>query len=252
MISVVTASYNNLPFLKEAVNSYLSQKDVSSELIIIDGDSTDGTKDYLKELSSEHICIRFISEPDTGIYDALNKGIRCSQGDVICFLHSDDMFQDQNVLSDVYAYFENHNVDSIYGDLVYITKSQTNKIVRHWKSGNFSYSKLKHGWMPPHPAFFVKKNVYDKFGLFDTSFKIAADYDFILRVLGKHKITTKYLPRTLYRMRVGGISNRNLYTIFVKSKEDYRALCNNGYCSFLPLILKNFSKLSQFLNKKMS
>ena len=165
-----------------------------------------------------------VSEPDRGIYDALNKGIKLATGDVIGLLHSDDIYFDENVLAKVAKLFDEKEVDSVYGDLIYVDEEDTSKVFRYWKAGEFNEKSICKGWMPPHPAFFVRKNIYDLYGLYDTTLKIASDYDLILRFLGKHKISTAYLPEVLVKMRWGGKSNRSLKNIIKKSYEDYRAL----------------------------
>src|SRR3990170_6546042 len=165
-----------------------------------------------------------VSEPDEGIYDALNKGIKLATGDVIGLLHSDDVYFDENVLAKVAKLFDEKEVDSVYGDLIYVDEEDTSKVFRYWKAGEFNEKSICKGWMPPHPAFFVRKNIYDLYGLYDTTLKIASDYDLILRFLGKYKISTAYLPEVLVKMRWGGKSNRSLKNIIEKSYEDYRAL----------------------------
>ena len=191
-----------------------------------------------------------VSEPDEGIYDALNKGIKLATGDVIGLLHSDDIYFDENVLAKVALLFEEKNVGSVYGDLVYVDKKDTTKVFRYWKAGEFNENKLRKGWMPPHPSFFIRKEIYDRYGLYDTDFKIAADYDLILRFLGKHKISTLYLPEVLVKMRWGGKSNKSLGNIIQKSYEDYRALKKNTFNNpLLILFKKNLSKLPQLFKK---
>lgn len=243
-ISVITAVYNNKEMIRHALDSVSEQTYKNIEHIIIDGASTDGTKEIIESYS--RLPGIFKSEPDGGIYDALNKGVKCATGDIICFLHADDVFANDDVLTQVVQTFETENVDSLYGDLEYVSKEDTTKVIRYWKSGAYTAKRLKWGWMPPHPAFFVKRDVYTQHGLFDTSYKIAADYDFILRVLGLKSISTVYLPAVLYKMRVGGISNRSVKTIIHKSLEDYRALKSNEIGNILTLIYKNLSKVPQF------
>jgi len=243
-ISVITAVYNARETVAEAIESVLSQDYADVELVVIDGASTDGTKELL-ELYRDRIGV-FISEPDHGIYDALNKGIQHATGDVVGFLHADDLFADSAVLSTVAAAFSDTNVDAVYGDLEYVSKAEPDKVVRYWNSGTFSLSKLKHGWMPPHPTFYVRRSVYEKQGSFDTSFSIAADYDCMLRFLGRVKVKVSYIPQVMVKMRLGGASNRSLANIIRKSKEDYRALHHNGVGGLWALFWKNLSKLPQF------
>jgi len=246
-ISIITAVYNNIDTISEAIESVLSQTYDDLEYIIIDAASTDGTVDIIKQYQDK-ISI-FVSEPDNGIYDGLNKGIALATGDVIGFLHSDDLYQHNRVIGVVAEAFKNYQVDSVFGDLNYVNKEDTSKIIRYWKSGDFSFKKLHRGWMPPHPTFFVKRNVYEKFDVFDTSFKIAADYDIILRFLGKHQISTHYIPEVFIKMRVGGESNKNLKNFIQKSKDDLRAMKKNSIGHAGSLFLKNISKLRQFFIK---
>ncbi|MCF6366645.1 MAG: glycosyltransferase [Bacteroidales bacterium] len=246
-ISIITATYNSQDTILDTILSAASQTYSDIEHIIIDGKSTDNTLSIIND-NSEKIS-KIISESDEGIYDALNKGIKNATGDVICFLHADDIYTDHTIIEKAAKLFSEKQTDSIYGDLQYVAKGDTSKIIRYWKSGEFSFSKLKKAWMPPHPTFFVKKEVYDKFGLFDTSFRIAADYDIILRFLGKHKISTAYLPEVLIKMRVGGESNKSIKHIFKKMKEDVKALKKNKLGNWHTVLLKNIIKIPQLFKK---
>ena len=247
-ISVITAVYNAKDTVREAIESVLAQDYADVELVVIDGASTDGTKELL-ESCRDRIDV-LISEPDEGIYDALNKGIRHASGDVIGFLHADDLFADTGILSRVAHTFSDLGSDAIYGDLVYVSKTEPDKVVRYWQSGDYSLQKLKHGWMPPHPTFYVRRSVYEQHGSFDTSFRIAADYDCMLRFLARAKVQLAYIPSVLVKMRLGGASNRSLGNIIQKTREDYRALHNNGVGGVWALLWKNLSKLPQFFKKQ--
>jgi len=194
-ISVITAVYNAKETVREAIESVLAQDYVDVELVVIDGASTDGTKELL-ESCRDRIDV-LISEPDEGIYDALNKGIRHATGDVVGFLHADDLFADTGVLSKVANTFSDSGADAIYGDLVYVSKTEPDRVIRYWQSGDYSLQKLKHGWMPPHPTFYVRRSVYEQHGDFDTSFRIAADYDCMLRFLARAKVQLAYIPSVL-------------------------------------------------------
>jgi len=244
-ISVVTAVFNARDTVEDTIQSVLDQTHHDIELVVIDGGSTDGTVEILKGYKDKLDV--FVSEPDAGIYDALNKGIARATGDVVGFLHADDLYADSGVLSRVAAAFDDAIVDAVYGDLVYVSKSQPDRVIRYWQAGGFSAKKLKHGWMPPHPTFYVRKTVYETLGVFDTSFRIAADYDCILRFLGNNRIHCGYIPDVLVKMRIGGASNRSLGNIMLKSKEDYSALKRNGVGGLWALVWKNISKLPQFL-----
>jgi glycosyltransferase len=246
-ISIITSVYNNRETIAEAMESVLGQTYSNIEYIIVDGGSTDGTVDIIK--SYQERLGAFISEPDKGIYDGLNKGIKLATGEVIGFLHSDDLYENNTVIEKVAQAFKNNALDSVYGDLTYVNKTDPDKVIRYWKSGEFTLKKLHQGWMPPHPTFFVKRAIYEQQGLFDTSFKIAADYDVMLRFLGKNKITTQYIPYVLIKMRVGGASNKSLKNIILKSKEDLKAMKNNEMGGVFSLVFKNLSKLQQFFCK---
>jgi glycosyltransferase len=249
-ISVITSVYNNKETIAEAIESVLSQTYDNIEYIVVDGASKDGTVDVIQKYADK--ITTFVSEPDKGIYDGLNKGVALATGAVVGFLHSDDLFQDEHVVAKIAEAFKSGDVDSIYGDLIYVSKEDTSKVVRYWKSGAFGLRKLQNGWMPPHPTFYVKRKVYEDFGAFDTCFKIAADYDSILRFLGREGITTRYIPEVLVKMRVGGASNRSLKNIIMKTKEDVRALQNNNVGHLGTLIAKNFSKIPQFFKRKQN
>jgi glycosyltransferase len=246
-ISVITAVYNNESHIEAAINSVLSQTYKNIEYIIIDGASTDGTCDIIKKYEDK--IDKFISEPDKGIYDALNKGISLATGDAVGFLHSDDLYNNNNVLELIADKFKETSADSIYGNLVYVDKEDTEKIVRFWDSGEFNFKKLKRGWMVPHPTFYVKREVYNKYGAFDCSFRIAADYDSILRFLGKEQISTAYIPEVLIKMRLGGISNK-YSRLLKKSREDLKAMKKNNIGGIYSLIYKNVSKVPQFFKHK--
>jgi glycosyltransferase len=248
-ISVVTSVYNNAETIAEAIESVLSQSYDDIEYIVVDGASTDGTVEAIKKYEGQ--ISTFVSEPDKGIYDGLNKGVSLATGDVVGFLHSDDLFEDETVVAKIAEAFQESKADSIYGDLTYVSKEDTSRVVRFWKSGVFTMNKLKRGWMPPHPTFYVKREVYEKYGAFDTRFKIAADYDSILRFLGKEKISTHYIPEVLIKMRVGGASNKSIKNLIQKSKEDLRAMKNNGVGHVGSLLVKNASKVPQFFKKSV-
>jgi glycosyltransferase len=246
-ISVITAVYNNQDTVADAIRSVASQTYSNIEHIIIDGKSTDNSLSIIDKNPGR--ITKIISEPDNGIYDALNKGINNASGNIIAFLHADDLYANNRVIEHAVNLFEEKQSDSIYGDLLYVSKEDTEKIIRNWKAGGFTLSKLKKGWMPPHPTFFVKKEIYEKYGLFDTNFKIAADYDIILRFLGTYKISTAYLPELMIKMRVGGESNKSIKNIIQKMKEDIKALRKNNLGGIYTVVLKNVSKIPQLFKK---
>lgn len=241
---MVTAVYNRYQTVGQAIDSVLSQSYPTVESIVIDGVSTDGTLAVL-ESYRPRLDI-FISERDQGIYDALNKGIKHATGDVVGFLHADDVFENNEVLSKVAAAFEDPAVDAVYGDLVYVRHDDIGQVIRYWKSGFYDDAALTRGWMPPHPTFYVRRSVYERLGGFDTRYRIAADYDTVLRFLAVGKIRAAYIHGVLVRMRAGGISNRSLKTIIRKSLEDLDVLRRNKVGGVCTLAWKNFSKLPQF------
>ena len=246
-ISIITAVYNNQKTIGQSIDSVLSQTYSDIEYIVIDGASTDGTMDVLRSFRPRLDVM--ISEPDSGIYEALNKGIKYATGDVIGFLHADDIFESNDVLMKVATAFQNQKIDAIYGDLVYVQQDDMSKVVRYWKSGQFHVAALHQGWMPPHPTFYVRRSVYERLGAFDTSYKISADFDAVLRFLAIGKIRVAYIPEVLVRMRTGGISNRSLKTIAMKSLEDFRALRKNKVGGSLTLLKKNLRKVGQFWHR---
>jgi glycosyltransferase len=210
-ISIITVTKNDRNNIQSCIDSVQSQNYVELEYIIIDGASTDGTVDIIKQYNSK--ISNWISEEDNGIYDAMNKGINMASGDIIGFLNSDDLYAGPDILELVAETFQANNTDSFYGDLVYVSKDDTNNVIRNWKSCEFNFELFKNGWHPPHPTFFVKKNIYEKYGTFDTKYKIGADYALMLKFLIKHKISVKYIPEVLVKMRVGGRSNKSLFNI---------------------------------------
>ena len=313
-ISIITATLNNKAGLMRAIESVRSQTYKNIEHIVVDGGSTDRSVETLKNLQFTIYNLLFISEADTGIYDAINKGIRFATGDVIGLLHSDDFYKDEFVVEKVVEAFalsaksieqsaeskapfvsaQGDEVDAVYSDLVYVmekskVKSQKSKneyidhsgfkidpprriehsIIRYWKAHKIkkdiltthylpagrqgsplTTQALLNGWMPPHPTLFVKKEIFDKYGLYRTDMKIAADYEMVLRLFYKYKISSNYLPLTTYSMTIGGASNKSLSNIIIKSKEDYRSMKLHSIPFPLKtLLIKNLSKLQQFFYK---
>lgn len=243
-ISLITAAYNSHSTIVNALESVFCQTYSNVELIVIDGGSTDGTLEILQRYADK-ISI-FVSEPDNGIYDALNKGIRYASGDVVGFLHADDLLADSHVLSRIAAGFSNHNVSAVYGDLQYVFKDDPSRIIRYWKAGEFNQRKLSFGWMPPHPTLYVRRSLFEKVGSFDTHYRIAADYEFILRLFSLPGFNPLYIPEVFVKMRMGGASNRSFSNILRKSYEDWNALRKNRVGGLGALICKNISKVRQF------
>jgi glycosyltransferase involved in cell wall biosynthesis len=246
-ISIVTVCYNSSKTILDTINSVNSQVYPDIEHIFVDGLSSDNTVEIIKLYSQTKNIV--ISEKDNGLYDAINKGISNATGDFIGFLHSDDIFS-SGIISDLAEKIQNESLDGVYGDLQYVDKINTNKIIRFWKSCEFNPNLLKKGWMPAHPTLILKREVYSKHGVFNKSFKIASDYDFMLRIFKDPNLKFGYLPKVVTKMRVGGASNRSLKNIIKKSKEDYRAIRSNNIGGVITLLLKNTSKIKQLLIKK--
>lgn len=245
--SIVTAVFNRQATVAQAVQSLQAQSYVEFEHLIQDGGSTDGTLQVLQDTSDERT--HLVSEADSGIYDAINKGIARATGDVIGLMHSDDYYATDHVLAWVEDAFSDPRVEGVYGDLQYVSATDTSKVIRHWASGQYVPKNLSKGWMPPHPTLYLRREIFEKWGTYDTSFDIAADYDAMMRYLVKGGIKLAYIPKVLVKMRVGGESNRSIARIVKKSREDYRAMKRNGIGGFGTLVRKNTSKIGQFLKK---
>ena len=247
-ISIVTATYNCVSSLPDCLGSVAAQSHPSVEHLLIDGASTDGTLELLQRYSEQASArVALVREPDHGIYDALNKGLARATGELVGVLHGDDAFADAEVLAAIVGAFADPNVHAVYGDLEYVAQDNPNQVIRYWRAGPFLPARLRYGWMPPHPTLFLRRSLYERFGVFDTKYYIAADYDFMLRVL-KHLTPEQvaYIPRVFTRMRTGGKSNRSLSNVARKSREDYRALRSNRVGGLSALFLKNACKLPQF------
>ena len=245
-ISIITATWNSESTLPATLESLASQTSQDFESIVIDGGSTDSTVDIIK---SSPVVDRWVSEKDKGIYDALNKGIHMASGEYVGFMHSDDIFASSRSVEILLDHIKNNTPDALYADLQYVQKDDVSKIVRQWDSGVFEYSKLKRGWMPPHPTFYMKKSLYNDLGVFDLSYDIAADYDSLIRYLYVNNVLPLYIPEVLVKMRVGGASNRSLKNIILKSKEDIRIMRNAKIPVFSGVIGKNISKIPQFFKR---
>lgn len=246
-ISIITVVFNRAETIGQALGSVAAQGYQDVEHIVIDGASTDSTLSEVQKFARPGL--RVISEPDNGIYDALNKGITAATGEVVGLMHSDDFFANPAVLEKVARKFSETGATAVYGDLDYVSARDPDRIIRHWKAGSYSRRKLACGWMPPHPSLFLRSEVFNRFGGYDTSYRIAADYEAILRWFGSDGMKPAYIPEVLVKMRVGGESNRSLERILRKSREDYRALRSSGVGGIGALVWKNLSKLPQFINK---
>jgi glycosyltransferase involved in cell wall biosynthesis len=207
-ISIITATLNSSATIENAILSVASQGYPDLEHIIVDGNSSDATLSIIFRYAD--LIDKLISEPDHGIYDAMNKGIALSTGDIIGILNSDDFYANHYVLDRVARVFEDENIDTCYGDLIYVDPANVKRRTRYWRAGAHRPRSFYRGWMPPHPTFFVRRSVYEKYGNFNLSLGTAADYELTLRLLMKHRISTTYIPEVLVNMRAGGASNASL------------------------------------------
>ena len=243
-ISIITITYNSAATLQHALDSVLSQTYPDIEHVLVDGASRDGTRELIEKYAREHANVRWVSEKDGGIYNAINKGIRMATGDIIGFLHSDDQLYSADSIEQVAEAFESSHVDVVYGDLQYC---KGGRVVRRWKSNAFSPRSLKFGWMPPHPTVYVRREVYQQVGEYDEWFSIAADYDMMLRIF-KTGYKTHYIPSVLVSMETGGASNRSTRARLSKTQEDCIALRKNHVgAGFLTVACKQLRKIRQFL-----
>jgi glycosyltransferase involved in cell wall biosynthesis len=242
-VSVITATYNSATTLSRTLESLKDQSYNNFEHIVVDGLSTDNTLDVIRESGMEDTLVD--SRSDHGIYDALNRGIGLATGDVVGFLHSDDFFPDSNVLSKIARAFSDPSVEMCFGDLAYVRQEDTRRVVRRWKSGKFRTSRLKSGWMPPHPTFYVRREILKRYP-FNLEYRISGDYDAMLRLLTREAGRVVYIPHELVHMRLGGASNKNLANILKKTREDWRVIRTNRVGGVVTLVSKNLRKLHQF------
>ena len=247
-ISVITVCKNSADTIGQTITSVQSQSHKNIEHIFCDGDSTDNTVDIIRSMDGENVTL--LEGKDDGIYDAINKGIRHATGEVIAILNSDDFYSHDKVLENVAEAFDS-GVDAVYGDLIYVRPRDTSKVVRYWRTGSYNPQKFLWGWTVPHPVLFIKKSIYDQHGHYDNSFKIASDYDLILRLLYKEKISTHYLPEVIVNMRTGGVSNGSLSKKIKVNREDKRAWKTNNIKPHLfTLWLKPLRKMGQYFFHK--
>lgn len=243
-VSIVTVTYNSAATIEEALNSVDLQSYENIEHIVVDGGSTDETVQLVKRHSRR--LSQLISEPDNGIYDAMNKGLRLATGEIVGFLNGDDMLASKDAIQFIVQAASDDGAKAFFGDLLYIDPSRQNPLVRYWRAGTFSRQKLRSGWMPPHPTLYVKRSMMEDLGGFDASLKIAADYEFMLRLFSTPKLRAIYIHQVLVKMRVGGISNASLRTVILKSREDLSALRKHRIGGLPTLFCKNLRKLPQF------
>ena len=252
-VSIITFCYNRKPTIRGAIESVFSQDYLDIEYIVVDGASTDGSVTVIEEIirnAPQNVDVKFVSEPDSGMYEALNKGIRMATGDVIGLVHSDDMLYDSHVVSDIVERFEVSDADFVYGDGVFVNASDINKPVRNWIGGSYHRWKVRCGWLPLHPTCYIRRDVMMREGLYDETFRIAADTDLLVRYLYKAHLKVEYLHRRIIRMRMGGLSTDSQKRRLMWN-EDIRLYTAHG---FRPVILTKLMKMAwkvpQFIEAK--
>lgn len=245
-ISIVTTTYNSVATIRNTVESVAAQVfDGEVEYIVVDGGSTDGTLEVLAHYAD--VVKVLVSEPDKGLYDAMNKGIRLATGDVVGILNSDDFYTSDDVLAAIAGEFEEKNVDAVYGDIHFVDPDNLGKCVRFYSSAVFSPARLRFGFMPAHPSFYVKRACYERYGLYDLDYRIASDYDLMVRFFYKHKITYSYIKKDMVTMRTGGLSTKNLKNRFLITSEDVKACRKYGmYSNWLLMSVKYLYKIFEF------
>lgn len=245
-VSIITAVYNSAATIADCLKSVLSQTK-PCEHIIIDGASTDNTLEIVRGVSSS---ARIFSEPDNGIYDAMNKGIRLATGDIVGILNSDDFYAAPHVLEKVAIMFRQSSIDALFADMVYVRLSNLDRVVRYYSGAGFTPEKFAWGWMPPHPTFFVRRDLYARYGLFHTDYRIAADYELMARFLARHKARYAYLPEVIVKMRLGGVSTRSLRSTWILNREILRACAENDIpTNILKVYSKYFRKVMQIFKR---
>jgi len=247
LVSVITVSLNSSATIRDAIQSVLNQSYHHIEYIVIDGGSTDGTVDIVNSFGEK--ISKFTSGHDSGIYDAINKGIRLATGNVVGILNSDDFFFNNDVISTIVANFDNDNIDAIYGDAQFVNKKEITKIERYYSSKQFTPGMFKFGIMPAHPSFYVRRELFEKYGYYRTDYKIAADYELMIRFFYINKIRYKYIEMPFISMRTGGISNKSVKSRIILNMEVARACRENGIkTNYLLIFSKYFKKIFEFLN----
>ena len=248
MISIITATFNSAKTLKDTIQSVLRQTNKDFEYLIIDGGSTDETIDIVKSYESEFSGrLKWVSEKDEGIYDAMNKGIKMASGDVVGILNSDDYFTSDDILQTVDNAFKSHEIDAIYGDIHFIRDGNLQKCVRYYSSRMFRPFWLRFGFMPAHPSFYCKREIFDKAGLYSLDYKIGADYEMMVRLFKRHKIKSLYVNKDFVTMRTGGASNNNVRSRLTLIEEDVKACRVNGiYTNRFFIMLKFLYKIFEF------
>jgi len=248
-VTIITVCYNSAAHIEDAINSVLEQDYADIEHIVIDGNSNDGTQRILEKYNDK--LAHWTSEPDHGIYDAMNKGIKKATGDVIGILNSDDFYFDNQVISKVAKAFSDHSTEAVFGDLIFVDPKDINRTVRTYSSKNWHPDKFARGYMPAHPTFFVKKEFYEKHGLFETDYEIAADYEMLIRLLYVYQLKYTYLPIKMVKMRKGGVSSNGIKSNIILNNEIIRACRKHGIkTNALKIYPKYFRKVFELFNHK--
>lgn len=247
-VSIITSCFNREVTIGQAIESVLNQDYPDIEYIIIDGASTDKSLEIIKKYKDR--IAKIVSEPDKGMYEALNKGIRLASGDIIGLVHSDDFLYAPDTISKIVTTFQNTNADFVYGNGLFVDPEKTDKVIRNWKSGKYRKWKVKHGWLPLHPTCYIKKSCIDKLGLYDETYKIAADSDFLVRYLYEANLKVYYLDEYIVRMRMGGLSTDSKRRKKMW-EEDIRMYKNHGFNPTLTKIQKMAWKVPQFITAKL-
>lgn len=245
-ISLITVVFNGAATVEETIRSVIAQTYGNVEYLVIDGGSTDSTLDVIRKY--ENNIDYWVSEKDAGIYDAMNKGIALASGEIVGLINADDFLAAPDVLARVAKVFEDPEIDACYGDLCYVRQADRSVIVRYWESSEFRAPAFEKGWCPPHPTFYVRRKIYERFGVFDLSYKIASDIELMMRFLEIYKVRAKYIPEVLVEMRMGGTTNRSLSNILKQNREILRALAQHKLRSSMVRLLgsKIFSRGAQF------
>jgi glycosyltransferase involved in cell wall biosynthesis len=242
-ISLITVAFNSAATIRDTIASVKSQDYSNIEYIIVDGNSKDGTVPIIKSSGA-----KWLSEPDRGIYDAMNKGIAMATGDVVGIINSDDYYFDDKVISTVAEAFGDPSIDAVYGDLIIVDPGNLKKVVRKYSSKSWKPEKFARGFMPAHPTFFVRRKFYDAVGLFKTDYKIAADYEMLIRLLHNQKVRYRYLPMTMVVMRKGGVSSNGIKSNVILNQEILRACKENGiYSNYFMIYTKYVFKLFELI-----
>ena len=247
-VSIITITYNSAITLRDTMEAVLSQTSKNIEYIVVDGASKDDTVKIIKEYESKfNGQMRWVSEPDKGLYDAMNKGIRMATGDIVGIINSDDFYHRTDVIAKVVEGFQENGIEAIYGDVRFVNPDNLDKTVRYYSSKHFSHQLFRYGFMPAHPTFFTYRRYFEEFGYYKTDYKIAADYELLIRFLYTHKLKSKYLPLDFMKMRMGGTSTASIKSNILLNKEIVRACRENDiWTCMLLLFLKYFIKIFEF------